>query len=555
MPTPDVIEALPIAEVLTDSYEEAARFLEQALQTGRADPNVAYLLALAYKRQGKLSEARTALRKINPPDANVMLQMGIISFREKQFAQAEQEFARAQQLDPSSYEISYNLLLTRLALGKVEAATALIGQTIQLAPGADERSFLGLLQTLLRFQGGQDEGRGGNGQLLPVPSEPDPALISMSAADEQRLLQLLRGIGQFDATYPLLTALARARPRSLPVQEAHLEAVLVQCKKLAERCQWNAAEKLLMPLARLAQESSSSRPAARGTQIAFLNLLGCCATMNQDFERAAKFFSAALNLVPNDAWLNQNLALARELQGRLDLADPPWNRYFDLLDRRVPAPPGRPDYLDHLAFEAYSRLADSYQKKEKWPTALSYLQRAARLRSQDPDTLERLFHLYNQAKRPDEARKTLQRLRQIRPNDPQFDLYELDLRDTKTLEDLDRMLTDIKRILGKYPGDLRVEERAVGMVGGVIPLMGRLCDQLTEQMNRILDQVRRLPQYQINWRAVREAMRDLEHEFQKLRRITNKCLSLVSSDEHRSIIRELSQHIDKKIDMCQSMGG
>jgi Flp pilus assembly protein TadD len=555
MPTPAVVEALPVAEVLTASYEEATRFLEQALQTGRADPNVAYLLALAHKRQGKLSEARTALRKINPPDANVMLQMGILSFLEKEFGQAEQEFVRAQQLDPSSYEISYNLLLTRLALGKIEAGTTLIGQTIQLAPGPQERSFLTLLQTLLRFQGGKDESNAGNGQLLPVPPEPDPALTSMSAEDEQRLLQLLRGIGQFDATYPLLTALARARPRSLPIQEAHLEAVLVQCKKLAQRCQWDAAEKLLTPLARIVHEGKTGRTAARSTQIALLNLLGCCATMTQDFDRGARYFAAALQLAPNDAWLNQNLALARELQGRLDLADPHWNRYFDLLDRRVPMPSGRPDYLDQLAFEACSRLADSYQKKEKWQTALTYLQRASRLRPKDPDTLERLFHLYNQAKRPDEARKTLSRLRQIRPNDPQFDLYELDLRETKSLEDLDRMLTEIKRILGKYPGDLRVEERAVNMAGNVIPLMGRLCEQLTEQMNRILDQIKHLSPYQINWRAVREAMRDLEREFQKLRRITNKCLSLVTHEEHRSIIRALSEHIDRQIERCQSTGG
>ena len=49
-------------------------------------------------------------------------------------------------------------------------------------------------------------------------------------------------------------------------------------------------------------------------------------------------------------------------------------------------------------------------------------------------------------------------------------------------------------------------------------------------------------------------MRELEEEFQKLRRITNKCLPLVSSDEHRQVIRDLTQHIDRKIDVCQSMG-
>src|SRR5262249_29554379 len=156
-------------------------------------------------------------------------------YQEAQYPQAEQEFARAQQLDPSSYEISYNLLLTRLALGKIDECTSLIEQTIQLAASPEDPDFLTLLPTLLRFQGHTDEPMG-NGRLLPVPPEPDPALTAMSPADEQRLLQLLRGIGQFDATYPLLAALARARPRSLPAQEAHLEAVLVQSKNLIERC-------------------------------------------------------------------------------------------------------------------------------------------------------------------------------------------------------------------------------------------------------------------------------------------------------------------------------
>jgi hypothetical protein len=67
--------------------------------------------------------------------------------------------------------------------------------------------------------------------------------------------------------------------------------------------------------------------------------------------------------------------------------------------------------------------------------------------------------------------------------------------------------------------------------------------------------VRRLPNYQINWPAVHDAMRDLVREFRKLRRITGKCYPLVTSDEHRRIIRELSDHIDRKIEVCQSMGG
>src|SRR5207248_5182996 len=136
----------------------------------------------------------------------------------------------------------------------------------------------------------------------------------------------------------------------------------------------------------------------------------------------------------------------------------------------------------------------------------------------------------------------------------QYDLYEVDLIEVKGLNDIDRLLSDIERIRKRYPGDARVEDRAVNMVRNVIPLMGNLCDQLTDQMSKVIDQVRRLPDYQINWSAVREVMRDLMKEFQKLRRITGKCLPLVTSEEHRRVVRDLADHIDRKMEACRSMG-
>ena len=78
----------------------------------------------------------------------------------------------------------------------------------------------------------------------------------------------------------------------------------------------------------------------------------------------------------------------------------------------------------------------------------------------------------------------------MRPSDPQLDLYELDLVEPKNLTDIERMLGEIDRILKRHPNDARVEERAIGMVGNVVPLMGNLCDQLTEQMSKVMHQVR-----------------------------------------------------------------
>src|SRR5207302_1363257 len=118
---------------------------------------------------------------------------------------------------------------------------------------------------------------------------------------------------------------------------------------------------------------------------------------------------------------------------------------------------------------------------EKLAAAVPFLQRARKLRPEDADILEKLFQLFTQLRRHDEARQMLQRLRQMRPNDPQFELYELDLHESRSLSDIDRMVSEVKRITGK-------------------------------------------------------------------------CLPLVKNEEHRRIIRDLGEHIDHKIDLCQSIG-
>src|SRR4051812_5764451 len=129
----EALEVIPVEDAALARWEAATQVLERAIQGGCQDANVFYLLALAYKRQGKTNEARAALRKIARPDANVFLQMGLLSLQEQQLAQAEGEFARAWEMDATSYETCYNLLLTRLTLGKVEECLPLIPKALQLA--------------------------------------------------------------------------------------------------------------------------------------------------------------------------------------------------------------------------------------------------------------------------------------------------------------------------------------------------------------------------------------------------------------------------------------
>jgi tetratricopeptide (TPR) repeat protein len=542
MPPPVVVEAVPVDETVpvadpVDSrFEAATRFLEQALKSGPSDPQVAYLLALAYKRQGKTADARQALRKIARPDANVLLQLGLLSLQEQQLAQAEEELARAWEADAGSYEACSNLLLTRLTLGKFDSCMPLFPRALELAPGADERRFLAILQSLCNTS-----------QSAVVEPGIDPLLQDMTEADEQRLLRLARSLGQLDTVCALLRTLAGAR-HSPAVHEAYVEAVLVQARLLLDQAQWGEASRLLEPLAR-------DRRTPRELQVPLLNLLGCCACMNQDFEDGLRYLSAALKLAGNDPRLHQNLALTYEMKGSLPEAEPHWNRYFDLIDGKLPRPANRPDYAQRLAFEGLGRMVGLYTDKEKWQTALGYAQRALRVKADDVDMLERVFHLNHQLKRPEDARKALRRLRELRPGEPQYDLYEVDLIEIKNLRDVERVLTEIDQVRQRHPGEARVEERAVRMVTNVIPWISQLCDQYTERLGKIIDQVRNLPNYQINWPAVHDAMRELSREFRKLRRVAGKCLPLVTTEEHRRVIRDLSDHIDRKIEVCQSMGG
>lgn len=532
------VEVVELVEEASPRYVQAAQVLERAVQAGCTEPNVLYLLHLAYKRQRKPQEARAALRKIQKPDSNVFLQMGLLSLDENNLVQAEGEFLRAWEADKTSYEALYNLMMTRMSLGRIDECQKLMPQAMELVGSRDpkERQFLQTLAALFKAS-----------QRIYGDLNLDPQLTDMTPEVEQRLVKLFRSLGQVDVVYNLLRTLADSRPNSMQVREAYYEAGLVRGRTLMDRCAFGDADATLKPLA-------PERAVSRQYQAALLNMIGVCAACTHDVDTAVAHFAHAVKVAPNDPRLHQNLALAYELQNDLSEADPHWNRYLDLLDRKLPAPPDIPEYITRLEYESLSRIAAKYQEKERWSSALSYVQRAARLKPDDPDTLERLFFLFSHSKRPKDARRVLDQLRDLRPKDPRYDLYELDLIEVKGLNDIERLLTEIDDILRRHPGDVQVEERAISMVDNVIPLMGNLCDQLTDQMSKVIDQVRHLPNYQINWSAVREVMRDLLSEFKKLRRITGKCLPLVKNDERKRMVRDLADHIDRKMEACRSMG-
>jgi tetratricopeptide (TPR) repeat protein len=552
----DVISVAPVAE---PDWPDAIRYFEQAVKLGNQDPHALYLLAMAYKHQNRSAEARQTLAKIADPDANVLLQRGVLAFNDKEWPAAATEFEKAWQKDPNSYPAAYNLMLTRLCQGQLDGAVEMLDKLLALAPTPQENRFLSLLRGLLgRSEGGAEQAS---------------SLAAITPHEEQRLLDMIVGLNQFEVVYRLLAKLVAARPASELAFRAYIGAALVQAKILVDRCQWSDAELLLSPLKRRLE--SSQVKVDPFFRIAILNMLGVAAAMTQDFERGLTHFRAAAEAFQRDfstpgpaskteryvnaqgvylgAWLEQNLALANEALARMDIAEQHWNRYFDYLEHYVPRSLP-PDYLPNLGFEGASRLADQFSRKEKWGSAAHFLQRAHRIRPTDYETLERLFHMYTQLKRTDDARKILRRLREVRPNDPQGELFELEVREVRKLDDVDALLSDLRRVAQRFPNDARVEERGSAIVNNVMPILERIADQYAAQVNKVVDQMRRLPSYQINWPTVRDIMRDMEDKYLFLRRVAQKCLAHVTSDEVRRELHRLISHCDRKIDQCHSLG-
>ena len=144
-------------------------------------------------------------------------------------------------------------------------------------------------------------------------------------------------------------------------------------------------------------------------------------------------------------------------------------------------------------------------------------------------------------------------MREVRPNDPQVELFELDVREINTVEEVERVLQDLRRVGQKFPGDSRVDDRVKASFHQLLPAMEKFSEQYSAQMQKVVEQMRRLPSYQVNWPVVRDVMRDLEENFGQLRRAGQKMMSMTPADDQRRDLQRLISHCDRKIDQCASL--
>ena len=491
-----------------------------------------YLLALAQKRQGKVKDARATLRRIPQPDAADLAQMGLLSLRDRFYSQAELELAMAWELAPDRYDVCHNLLLSRLSLENVQGAAVLLEKAELLAADNDSRHLYQTLREIaVRLIGGGKGGTAGS--------------PTMTSAESERVMAFLLSVGHLETVMGFLQTWARMQQGSFDIAIALREVELLKAKNLLDRCDWLGAREL-------AEKLTEAKEVSVPILATIYNFLGSCACLSQDAKEGVGHFKKALELSGADASIAQNLALAHEWLGQHSEAEPYWDRFFDKVRRDLPE---RSEYVDRLVFEGYGRLATGNTEKERWATALAYAQRAQKLRPEDPETLERLFHLYTQAGKPDDARNTLRQLKELRPAEPHLDLYEVDLLDGRSIEGIDKMLAHIESVLKRHAGDVRVDVRAQLMMANVITLLERVYNQLSEQFVKVQNQVRHLPNYQIDWAAVHELTRDLRGDFQRLRRAGNKCSGIAKDDEQRRVVRQLIGKAERRMDQCRALRG
>jgi Flp pilus assembly protein TadD len=515
-------------------YEAAKRFLQEAILNGCDQSMIAYDLARAFKHLGRLSNAREALQKIANPDAVTFFHLGLLSLEEKRLSQAEADFARAWTTNSELYPAAYNLLFTRLSLGKIGETLDLFPIVLERTSNPKDRTVLEILERVLRSS------QNGDDQLTPLLD------VQISSEEEQRLLQTARGLGHPATATRILQVLTNQKQDG-EFQKVFLETLLMQAKQLLDGCNWSEAARVLAPWA----DKMASAPVPIRT--ALLNLFGCCACLSQDFEKAVSSFAAALQIAPREPRVSQNLALTYELQGRLSDAESHWNWYLEVLDGRIPTPPNSTGYKDRLTFECLHRLAVRFSEKANWNSALTFLQRAYQIRPDDADTTERLFHLLNQLKKSDEARRVLRRLQHLRPEEPQVEMFELELIELNNLDNCNRVLAGIEALQRKYPNDARLPERQGQLVGGVITYLKRLSRQVSEQLDRAAARVRRLPSFKVDWPEMKYYLRDLRSRMLRVKKTAARCLPLATSEQHRRDLQQMIGHAEQEMDHCRTL--
>jgi tetratricopeptide (TPR) repeat protein len=270
--------------------------------------------------------------------------------------------------------------------------------------------------------------------------------------------------------------------------------------------------------------------------------------MMQDFASGILHLQEALRLAGDDPRVHHNLALAFTWQGDPSEADLCWGRFLGTMEKRLPRPPGFIDYHDQLRFQLLKYLGNQKYEQEQWHEALAYLEEAQKLEPENVDLAERLFLLQVQAGNRGEARKLLALLQQLKPKHPPYELYELDLIEVRSGDDLEALVEALHHVVEQLSSDPTIQDKAVTRVW---PMLQYRSDQLTKTMREIREDLRQLPEDSRAWYDALRDLRSVKRDLRRLRQITRYCASLSVSDATRRRLEGLTEELERKIDYCR----
>src|SRR5262249_10784790 len=235
-------------------------------------------------------------------------------------------------------------------------------------------------------------------------------------------------------------------------------------------------------------------------------------------------------------------------QGDQNEADLCWGRYLGTMDQNLPRPPGFIDYHQHLRFQVLRYLGNQHYEREHWTEAMAYLDQAHRLQPENTEIAERLFLLQIQAGQRTDARKTLSEMQQRTPKHTPYELYELDLIEVRTADDLENLIEAFGQVIERVHQDPAAQEKAVARI---IPTLQYRSDQLTRQMREIRDDLRRLNEDSHGWYDALRDLRVVKRHLRRLRQIVRYCASLAVGESHRRRLDEMTDDLERKIDYCR----
>jgi hypothetical protein len=139
-------------------------------------------------------------------------------------------------------------------------------------------------------------------------------------------------------------------------------------------------------------------------------------------------------------------------------------------------------------------------------------------------------------------------MRHQRPKYATYELYELDLIEIRSSEDLEKLLDVLGRVVDMFPDDPPSIEKAVVRV---TPALQYRADQLTKLMREIREDLRRLFEDSPGWYDALRDLRGVKRDLRRLRQVTRYCASLPIAEPQRRRLDTLTEELERKIEYCR----